>query len=362
MQIVHVVGARPNFMKAAAVIRGLDEFGACKQLLVHTGQHYDPLLSDIFFEQLGLQSPDVSLGVGSGTHAEQTAGVMVQFERAVDRIEPDWVVVYGDVNSTVAAALVCAKKQIRIAHVEAGLRSFDRAMPEEINRIVTDQLSDLMLTTAEDAADNLIREGVSHERIHFVGNVMIDTLLRMAPKATFPESVNAECGKYGFMTLHRPSNVDNPETLSRLLRTVDHISNDLPIVFSVHPRTADRIRSLGFTFNGSVNVIPPVGYVESLALQRDSAVIITDSGGLQEESTALGVPCLTLRNNTERPITCTEGTNTLIGTDCDRLVSEVREVLSGRGKRGRIPKYWDGKAGERIARVLFNAQSMQKSA
>ncbi len=362
MRIVHVVGARPNFMKAAAVMRGLESFGACQQFLVHTGQHYDPLLSDIFFEQLGLQSPDVSLGVGSGTHAEQTAGVMIQFEQAVDKIAPDWVVVYGDVNSTVAAALVCAKKQIRVAHVEAGLRSFDRAMPEEINRIVTDQLSDLLLTTAADAADNLTREGVAPERIHFVGNVMIDTLLRMAPMAARPTSIDVECGKYGFVTLHRPSNVDSPEMLSKLLCALNAIADDLPIVFSVHPRTSGRIRDLGFAFKNSVNVIPPVGYVESLALQKDAAVVITDSGGLQEESTALGVPCLTMRENTERPITCSEGTNTLVGTDCDRLVSEVREVLAGRGKKGRIPLYWDGKAGERIAHVLFGAQGVRVSA
>jgi UDP-N-acetylglucosamine 2-epimerase (non-hydrolysing) len=362
MQIVHVVGARPNFMKAAAVLRGLADFSACQQALVHTGQHYDPLLSDIFFEQLGLQAPDVSLGVGSGSHAEQTAGVMVEFERAVDQLSPDWVVVYGDVNSTVAAALVCAKKQIRIAHVEAGLRSFDRAMPEEINRIVTDQLADLLLTTAEDAADNLIREGVSSDRIHFVGNVMIDTLLRMAPEAVLPESVKVDRGQYGFMTLHRPSNVDSPQTLLRLLQAVDQISIDLPIVFSLHPRTAARIRDLGFTFKGAVQVIPPVGYVESLALQRDAAVVITDSGGLQEESTALGVPCLTLRENTERPITCTDGTNTLIGTDFDRLAEEVRQVCNGQGKRGKTPKYWDGKAGERIAQVLFNVQRVRASA
>ena len=362
MQIVHVVGARPNFMKAAAVIRGLSGFGSCQQFVVHTGQHYDPLLSDIFFEQLGLQTPDVSLGVGSGTHAEQTARVMIEFERAVDQLSPDWVIVYGDVNSTVAAALVCAKKQIRVAHVEAGLRSFDRAMPEEINRIVTDQLADLLLTTAEDAAGNLIREGVSPNRIHFVGNVMIDTLLRMAPEASLPESVEVDRGQYGFMTLHRPSNVDCPQTLLRLLRAVDQLSHELPIVFSLHPRTAARIDSLDFAFCGSVQVIPPVGYVESLALQRDAAVVITDSGGLQEESTALGVPCLTLRENTERPITCTDGTNTLIGTDCDRLVEEVRQVCSGQGKRGRVPKYWDGKAGGRIARILFDIQGARASA
>ena len=362
MQIVHVVGARPNFMKAAAVIRGLDEFGACQQAVVHTGQHYDPLLSDIFFEQLGLKKPDVSLGVGSGTHAQQTAGVMVEFERAVDQLSPDWVVVYGDVNSTVAATLVCAKKQIRIAHVEAGLRSRDRTMPEEINRIVTDQLSDLLLTTSEDAAGNLIQEGVASERIHFVGNVMIDTLLRMAPEAVRPDSVDVEPGRYGFLTLHRPSNVDCSETLSSLLRAIDRLSNDLPMVFSVHPRTAIRIRDLGFEFSGEVDVIPPVGYVESLALQRDAAVVITDSGGLQEESTALGVPCLTLRENTERPITCTEGTNTLIGTNCELLAEEVRQVCNGQGKRGITPKYWDGQAGERIAQVLFDVQGMRASA
>ena len=362
MQIVHVVGARPNFMKAAAVIRGLAEFGACQQTLVHTGQHYDPLLSDIFFEQLGLPAPDVSLGVGSGSHAEQTAAVMVEFERAVDQISPDWVVVYGDVNSTVAAALVCAKKQIRVAHVEAGLRSRDRRMPEEINRLITDQISDLLLTTAEEAADNLIQEGVDPDRIHFVGNVMIDTLLRMAPEAVLPESVNVNRGQYGFMTLHRPSNVDSPQTLLRLLQAVDQISIDLPIVFSLHPRTAARIRDLGFTFQNAVNAIPPVGYVESLALQRDAAVVITDSGGLQEESTALGVPCLTLRENTERPITCSDGTNTLIGTDCERLAQEVRQVCNGQGKRGKTPKYWDGKAGERIAQVLFDVQGVRASA
>jgi UDP-N-acetylglucosamine 2-epimerase (non-hydrolysing) len=362
MHIVHVVGARPNFMKAAAVLRGLDGFGACQQSVVHTGQHYDPLLSDIFFEQLGLSVPDVSLEVGSGSHAEQTAAVMVAFEKAVDRLSPDWVVVYGDINSTVAAALVCAKKQIRVAHVEAGLRSRDRAMPEEINRLITDQLSDLLLTTAEDAAGNLIREGVAQDRIHFVGNVMIDTLLRMAPRAVRPESVAVEAGRYGFLTLHRPSNVDSPEVLARLLGAIDRLSGELPIVFSVHPRTALRIRDLGFEFGGNVTVVPPVGYLESLALQRDAAVVITDSGGLQEESTALGVPCLTLRENTERPITCTDGTNTLVGVDCRQLADEVRAICEGRGKRGRAPKLWDGKAGQRIAQILFAEHELRASA
>ena len=355
MHVLHVVGARPNFMKVAPVHAAFRRRKGVLQTLVHTGQHYDANLSDIFFEQLQIPRPDVSLEVGSGSHAVQTAEVMIRFEQTILERKPDLVLVYGDVNSTVAATLVCAKLGTRIAHVEAGLRSFDRTMPEEINRLITDQLADLLLIPSEEATANLLREGVAPDKIHFVGNVMIDTLRTLLPKARMPE-IPGLGDKFALVTLHRPSNVDEPETLKRILATLTDISQKLQIVFPVHPRTKSRIAGLGYHFDDSDRIfaISPTGYLECLALQQKATVVVTDSGGLQEETTALGVPCLTVRENTERPVTITHGTNTLVGTDMNLLRREVDQILAGHGKGGRIPPLWDGSASERIADLVLN--------
>uniref|UniRef100_A0A7C4QQ71 UDP-N-acetylglucosamine 2-epimerase (Non-hydrolyzing) n=1 Tax=Schlesneria paludicola TaxID=360056 RepID=A0A7C4QQ71_9PLAN len=353
MHVLHVVGARPNFMKVAPVLRALRARPGVRQTLLHTGQHYDANMSDIFFQQLDIPAPDVFLGVGSGTHAQQTAQVLVKFEEALLARRPDWVLVYGDVNSTVAAALVCAKLGVPVAHVEAGLRSFDRTMPEEINRVVTDQLADLLLTPSADGDANLLREGIPPQRIHRVGNVMIDTLVRLLPQARLPALPLTK--PFALVTLHRPSNVDDSETLRRILTTLVELSERCQMVFPVHPRTRQRIADLRLPLphDHRFLLLEPLGYVECLALQQHAAAIITDSGGIQEESTYLGVPCLTLRQNTERPITVTEGTNTLIGGDMDRLRRELEQILAGQGKRGRKPALWDGCASERIADVLL---------
>jgi len=333
--------------------------------LVHTGQHYDADMKDSFFRQLGIPEPDVDLEVGSGTHAIQTAEVMKRFEPVVDREKPAAVLVVGDVNSTIACALVAAKKGIPVVHVEAGLRSFDRAMPEEINRVLTDQISDLLFTTERQAHENLAREGINSERIHFVGNVMIDTLRMHLPKATVPADVLAraanpevfldESSGFGLLTLHRPSNVDDPSVLRSLLTALREISKSLPIVFPVHPRTAARIRDAGLEAviqDPRILATPPLGYLDMLGLMARAKVVLTDSGGIQEETTALGIPCVTLRENTERPITVDQGTNTIVGRDVEKLRSVVTDILSTGGKGGRVPEYWDGKAALRIKAVL----------
>jgi len=352
VHVIHVVGARPNFMKVAPVLRALNTRKGVRQTVVHTGQHYDANMSDVFFRQLGIPAPDVNLAVGSGSHAQQTAEIMTRFEPIVLDRQPDIVFVYGDVNSTVAAALVCSKLQIRVGHVEAGLRSFDRSMPEEINRIVTDQLSDMLFTPSEDGDANLEREGIAKEKIHLVGNVMIDSLVRLLPEAMkygrngFPE-------RYALVTLHRPSNVDDAETFSSILRSLMDVSNDLAVLFPAHPRTRQRLAAFGMNTR-QLQVLDPVPYVEFLSLQRNATVVITDSGGIQEETTYLGVPCLTLRSNTERPVTVSQGTNILVGQDAAKLRSELTMILQGNAKRGAIPPLWDGRAAERIARVLLN--------
>ncbi len=354
MHILHVVGARPNFMKAAPVFDALAN-GGQRQRLVHTGQHYDFNMSDVFFQELGLPAPDINLEVGSGSHAQQTSQILARFEAVVAEHKPDLVVVYGDVNSTVAAALVCAKLLIPVAHVEAGLRSFDRTMPEEINRLLTDQISDLLFTPSPDGNENLAREGVAPEKVHLVGNVMIDTLVRLLPRAQqhLPEGLP---GRYGLVTLHRPSNVDDPNWLKLLLDLLQDVSRELPILFPVHPRTRQRIADLGIQPDGGntrLQFLPPTPYLEFLALQSRAAVVITDSGGIQEETTYLGVPCLTVRENTERPITVTVGTNLLVGHDVARLRTEFVHVLAGKPKRGSVPPLWDGHAADRIAQVMM---------
>ena len=349
MHVLHVVGARPNFMKAAPVMRALQTRGA-QQTLVHTGQHYDPNMSDVFFTQLGMASPDVNLDVGSGSHAKQTADIMARFEPVVLERKPDIVLVYGDVNSTVAATLVCAKLLVRVGHVEAGLRSFDRAMPEEVNRLVTDQLADLLFTPSEDGDANLLREGVAAIKIHRVGNVMIDSLVRLLSVAE-AQPMNGFPSRYALVTLHRPSNVDDPGSLGALLQCLVDISQELEVLFPVHPRTRARIAEFSLTTD-RLHLLEPLPYVEFLALQRRALAVITDSGGIQEETTFLKVPCITMRSNTERPVTVTMGTNVLVGQDPAKLKAEVRNVLDGRAKRGAVPPLWDGHASDRIAQIL----------
>lgn len=350
MHILHVVGARPNFMKAAPVVRALGKWPHVRQTLVHTGQHYDANMSDVFFSQLDIPAPDVNLEVGSGSHAQQTAEIMRRFEPVVLQAKPDLVLVYGDVNSTVAAALVCSKLLIRVGHVEAGLRSFDRTMPEEINRIVTDRLADVLFTPSEDGDVNLQHEGITAEKIHRVGNVMIDSLIRLLPVAEQCPK-NGLPSRYALVTLHRPSNVDDSESLKGILRSMLEVNDKVGVVFPVHPRTRQRIREFGTDIE-KLHLLEPLPYIEFLALQSRAAVVITDSGGIQEETTYLGVPCLTVRENTERPITVTQGTNVLVGQDPKKLDSELTKILEGNGKTGAIPPLWDGHAGDRIAEVL----------
>ena len=312
MKILNVVGARPNFMKIAPLVEEMKKTPDLQGILVHTGQHYDEGMSDVFFRDLGIPVPDVHLGVGSGTHAEQTARVMVEFEKVCIREKPHVVVVVGDVNSTMACTIVAAKLLIPVAHVEAGLRSFDRAMPEEVNRLVTDTLADILFTTSRDADENLKREGVSPQKIHFVGNVMIDTLLKHRQKAAELKVVKPE--KYALVTLHRPSNVDDPQVLSTILQALEEISKSMPVIFPIHPRTAKRVEEFGLSMQG-IRTMPPQGYLEFLNLMSTATIVLTDSGGLQEETTTLGIPCLTLRHNTERPVTITHGTNIMVGPD-----------------------------------------------
>lgn len=354
MHILHVVGARPNFMKAAPVLRALSAQGV-RQTLIHTGQHYDAAMSDVFFQQLEMPEPDCNLEVGSGTHAQQTARIMIAIEPVLRERKPDFVLVYGDVNSTVAAALVCSKLGIKVAHVEAGLRSRDRTMPEEINRLITDQLSDLLFTPSPDGDENLVHEGIDASKIHRVGNVMIDTLVRLLPRAEakFPADIPSP---YALVTLHRPSNVDDLPWLKEMLSTLAALSVRLHLIFPVHPRTRQRLDELGSTLitNSRLRLLQPLPYLEFLALQQRAAMVITDSGGIQEETTFLGVPCLTVRENTERPVTVTNGTNQLVGRDLQKLRNAADEILQ-RGPQTQSPRsvpLWDGHAAERIARVL----------
>jgi UDP-N-acetylglucosamine 2-epimerase (non-hydrolysing) len=347
--VLHVVGTRPNFVKAAPVMRALENC-RIRQTLVHTGQHYDRNMSDIFFTQLGIPEPDINLAVGSATHSRQTAEIMLRFEPILLERRPDIVLVYGDVNSTMAAALVCSKLMIRTGHVEAGLRSFDRTMPEEINRLITDRLSDFLFTPSVDADTNLKNEGVAEESIYRVGNTMIDSLARLLPPAlALPHDGLPE--RYALVTLHRPSNVDQPHNLYKKLEMLLEASKQFDIIFPVHPRTRQRIADFGFSTE-RLHLFDPLPYMEFLALQKRAAVVITDSGGIQEETTYMGVPCLTLRVNTERPITVSLGTNILVGDDQDKLLSELRTIASGKPKEGKIPPLWDGHAGERIAIAL----------
>lgn len=356
--VLHVVGARPNFMKVAPIYKAIKKAGQLRQLLVHTGQHYDVKMSDVFFTDLGLPPPDIHLGIGSGSHAEQTAKVMIALEKVFLEHKPDLVSVVGDVNSTLAAALVASKMNIPLSHVEAGLRSNDRTMPEEINRILVDRISDLLLTPSPDGDENLRREGIERDKIHFVGNVMIDSLLasrEAALKLPTLQTLGLSAGGYAVCTMHRASNVDDPEILSGLLDALCFVAQSVPVVFPVHPRTRKMMSERGLDAKlaaaPGVKLIEPLGYLEFLSLTSQARLILTDSGGLQEESTALAVPCLTLRENTERPITVTVGSNQVVGTDPERIKAEARKILNGQGKRGAVPDKWDGRASERIAEL-----------
>jgi UDP-N-acetylglucosamine 2-epimerase (non-hydrolysing) len=360
-QVLCIAGARPNFMKIAPVMAALAETGIAAQLL-HTGQHYDAAMSDSFFADLGIPRPDHHLEVGSASHAVQTAEVMKRFEPVLESVQPRAVLVVGDVNSTLACALVAAKRGVRVIHVEAGLRSYDRSMPEEINRVLTDQISDLLFITERSALANLQREGIDPARVEFVGNVMIDTLYRNLEQAVpASQTLGTTLPQYAVLTLHRPSNVDDPATLGGLLDVIGEINRSLPVVLPLHPRTRGNIEKFGFTARlDRLHILPPLGYLEMLGLMRDAKLVLTDSGGIQEETTALGVPCLTLRDNTERPITIAEGTNTLVGPDPAVIRAAFNDVMSNGGKAGRIPEYWDGRAAMRIAYVLKSWLPLQK--
>lgn len=357
MKILHVAGARPNFPKVAPIMAALAR-QSCTQWLVHTGQHYDHNMSRVFFEELAIPEPAEFLNVGSGSHAEQTAKVMMAFEPVVQRYKPDWVVVAGDVNSTVAAALVASKLGVRVAHVEAGLRSRDRTMPEELNRLVTDQLSDLLLTPSDDASTNLVREGVDASKIRLVGNVMIDTLVQMLPAALkrhAAQNVGLVPGQYLLVTLHRPSNVDEPATLQEIITALETLARTKDVLFPVHPRTRKRIADIGLKISERIRLVDPLGYLDFMSAMHDAVLVITDSGGIQEETSYLGIPCLTARPNTERPVTITLGTNRLVRSTRSAIVQAAEECLSQpRRSPPKIP-FWDGHAAERIAQELLQA-------
>ena len=355
IEIICVVGARPNFMKMAPVLAAMRGYPGLAPVLVHTGQHYDEAMSRVFLEELGLPRPDVDLAVGSGTHASQTARILEGFDAVLEARAPRFVLVAGDVNSTVACALAAAKRNIPVGHVEAGLRSRDRSMPEEINRIVTDVLSDHLFATSPDAVENLVAEGIDRGKIHFVGNPMIDSLARHLPAARarrVPERLELRDGAYALVTLHRPSNVDDPSSLAGILEALQALATRLPVLFPAHPRTADRIARAGLAAGDGLRITPPLGYLDFLCLMQAARFVLTDSGGIQEETTALGVPCLTLRENTERPITIVEGTNRLIGRDPRAILREADQLLGAGPGTPRVPLLWDGNAGSRIAAVL----------
>ncbi len=386
-KIFIVVGARPNFMKAAPLYEAFKEYPDIQTSIIHTGQHYDAAMNKVFFDDLGLPKPDIYLGVGSGTHAQQTGAVMLEFEKILIDQRPDMVVVVGDVNSTIACALDASKLNIPVAHVEAGLRSFDRTMPEEINRLLTDQISAILFTTCEDADKNLSKEGIPSDKIHFVGNVMIDSLMKFIERAKQTDILSRlgmvshaasddlpDTHKpYALLTLHRPSNVDDKDTLEGILSALNLVSKRIPVLFPIHPRTLKQIRQFGFEdliwhmddprgvlldlSYQKVITMPPQSYLDFLNLMANSTLVLTDSGGIQEETTILGIPCITIRKNTERPITVTEGTNILVGSNPEKILSEAYTILDSGGKKGRLPKLWDGKAASRIVKIIADSLS-----
>ncbi len=374
-----VAGARPNFMKIAPLIKEIEHYNVNKRenhlsilpFLVHTGQHYDDKMSRIFFEDLGLPKPDIYLGVGSASHAVQTARIMIKFEKVCLETKPDLVIVAGDVNSTSACSLVAVKLGIKVAHIEAGLRSFDRSMPEEINRIITDSVSDYLFTTCKDANENLRREGISEDKIFFAGNMMVDTLLSHKDKANESKILeklrltkNNHVKDYGVLTLHRPSNVDDKEMFKGILKNLKEISEFIPIIFPAHLRTQKQIKAFSFQeyfddsfspgYSRGIRLIDPLGYLDFLKLMSNAKMVFSDSGGIQEETTILGIPCLTIRENTERPVTITEGTNTLVSTNSDKIITYAMQILNSGGKVGRIPKLWDGGTAKRVVNILMD--------
>jgi len=372
LKILNIVGARPNFMKIAPIIEAMNRHpDRIEQMLVHTGQHYDEKMSKAFFEDLGMPKPDIDLGVGSGTHAVQTAMVMVEFEKVCVKEQPDLVVVVGDVNSTMACAITAKKLGIKVAHVEAGLRSRDMSMPEEINRLCTDVLCDFLFTTDLIANENLKREGIPDEKVFFVGNVMIDTLMKhkeAAARLDLAGRLGLEPGKYATLTLHRPSNVDDKNILHGILEALSQIARDIPIVFPIHPRTkkmADLFELSHYFSNGGkvegIWTVDPLGYLDFLHLNMQAKMVFTDSGGLQEETTVLGIPCVTMRENTERPITCEIGTNVIVGNRPDNILAATEKILNGARQKGRVPEKWDGKAAERIVDVIISRKKAQKA-
>ena len=353
-----VAGARPNFMKIAPIVRALQAHGGIDYQIIHTGQHYDREMNDVFFEELGIPQPDVFMGAGGGSHAQQTAKIMTAFEELCQANKPDAVLVVGDVNSTLACSIVAKKLHIPVAHVEAGLRSGDMSMPEEINRLVTDSISDWFFVTEPSGVKHLRREGKPDSAIHYVGHVMVDNVLYQADKLSKSDaefqtsSFKQQYGRYGVVTLHRPSNVDSAEMMARIGGALKEIAAELPLLFPVHPRTRGNLEKFGIDLGPNITLVGPQAYMAFLHAWKDAVVVLTDSGGLQEETTALGVPCITIRENTERPITVEEGTNVLVGTDPGRIVAEARNALRGEGKQGRRPHLWDGKAAERIVAIL----------
>lgn len=366
MPIIYLVaGARPNFMKIAPIVRALQAHGGLAFKIIHTGQHYDREMNDVFFEELGIPAPDLFMAAGGGSHAQQTAKIMLAFEELCQQQRPDAVLVVGDVNSTLACSIVAKKLNIPVAHVEAGLRSGDMTMPEEINRLVTDSISDWFFVTEPSAVEHLRREGKAESAIHYVGHVMVDNVLYQANKlaatglagadsdtSAFKAAHGGAGQRYGVVTLHRPSNVDDAAMMARLGGALREIAAELPLIFPVHPRTRANLEKFGIELGPRITLVGPQGYMAFLNLWKDAAVVLTDSGGLQEETTALGVPCLTLRENTERPVTVEEGSNVLAGTDPQRIVAEARKILRGEGKQGRRPHLWDGQAAERIVNIL----------
>jgi UDP-N-acetylglucosamine 2-epimerase (non-hydrolysing) len=362
MKILNIVGARPNLMKIAPLMDAYAAAPEIEPLLVHTGQHYDANMSELFFRQLGIPEPQLNLGVGSASHAVQTAEIMRAFEPVVLERRPDAVLVVGDVNSTIACGLVAVKLGIRLVHVEAGLRSFDREMPEEINRVLTDAISDLLFCTEQSGVDNLRREGVAADKVHLVGNVMIDTLLRhreRAEQSRVLDTLGVQAGGYAVLTLHRPSNVDDPAVLAKLLDALEVITSDGPMVFPVHPRTRAKLEQFGLAARvaaqPALRLVDPIGYLDFLKLMAHARIVLTDSGGIQEETTILGVPCLTLRENTERPVTVELGTNRLVGQQPDRILAAYREAIAARGVHRPPPPLWDGGAAARIVAALREA-------
>lgn len=360
IKVMCVCGARPNFMKIAPLMRAFKEKGGFETFLVHTGQHYDENMSRLFFDELGIPRPDMNLEVGSGSHAEQTAEIMRRFEPIVLEHKPDYVLVVGDVNSTIACGLVAVKLGVKLIHVEAGLRSFDRTMPEEINRVLTDSISDLLFVTEQSGVDNLLKEGIDSGKVHFVGNVMIDTLManrRRAERSDVIERLRLRKKQYCVITLHRPSNVDDMEKFEQIISAFEQIEKDMKLVFPIHPRTRENIKVFSLEQRveamGNLILLEPVGYLDFLWLMSNAALVITDSGGIQEETTILGVPCMTLRENTERPVTISEGTNRLVHLTTENILRHYREIRnSGAGRSSNVPKYWDGRAAERIADVI----------